>query len=126
MSLTTEQLALLTKLESGLYSLSNLTTPERELITATLRLSGLFTDQQKELLTDWHLPTTPEQVAAANAALPTGTAISARADNDGALWVNADLLTDCMRPGDTYHAIGGVLITLPLTKKTDRDFPITF
>ena len=123
MSLTSEQLALLQKIELGSYSFSSLSTEEQSLLSSILRPNGPFTSLQRDLLHDWYLPVTSGQLAAANAALPKGIAISGRADSEGVLWVNADLLTDCAQPGDTYNAIGGLLIALPLTKKPDSDFP---
>lgn len=123
MELTPKQLAVFEKLELGVYSFTDLSTDERALLSETLRANGSFTAQQRALLHGWYLQVTPEQVSAANAALPTDRAIFARADTEGALWLNADLLTDCARPGDTYHSITSTLVQLKLVKLDESNFP---
>jgi len=121
--MTPDQLALKNLLDTPL-SWVQLTPAQRSLLRETLRPSGEFTPEQRDLLQDRYLPITPEQLAQAQALLlPSRTQVSARADADGALWLPADLLTDCMEPTDTYHAIAGILATLPITLKSANDFP---
>ena len=122
--MTPEQLALKSLLDTAPLPWVQLTPGQRILLRETLRPSGEFTPEQRALLQDRYLPISPTQLDQAQALLlPSLTQVSARADADGALWLPADLLTDCMEPTDTYHAIAGILATLPITLKSANDFP---
>jgi hypothetical protein len=57
------------------------------------------------------LACTAAQVVAINAALPSCTRVAAKADIDGALWLGADLKTDC-GPGQTYAAAQALIMAL--------------
>ena len=121
--MTPDQLALKNLLDTPL-SWVQLTPAQRSLLRETLRPSGEFTPEQRDLLQDRYLPITPEQLAQAQALLlPSRTQVSARADTGGALWLPADLLTDCMEPTDNYHAIAPLLAQLPITLKPADEFP---
>lgn len=122
--MTPHQLSLKTLLDAAPLAWVQLTPEQRALLRETLRPSGEFTPEQRELLANRYLPITPEQLAQAQALLlPSRTQGSARADADGALWLPADLLTDCMEVTDTYHAIAPILAQLPITLKSTDEFP---
>lgn len=122
--MTPEQTALLELLASGAYSWADLDTEQQSLLSATLRPTGSFTVEQLALLADWYLVATPEQVATANATLaPLNRRIGSRLTTDDRTVANADLLTDCMRPGDTYHEIAPTLATLKLIRLEAEAFP---
>ena len=122
-NLTPEQTALLNLLAPGDYAWADLNAEQRDILRATLRPTGPFTDAQRELLRDRWLPITPEQLAQAQALLPPNIGIAPRADVDGGLWVGAYLLTDCVEGTDTYHAIAPILATLPITLVPPDRFP---
>jgi hypothetical protein len=124
--LTPEQTALFTKLESGSYSFTDLSTDERAVISATLRPVKYrpFTEEQRQLLTDWYLLVTVEQLEYIKTILSPGLGLNPRITTDGRITLDADLLTDCVRPGDTWYSIVSVLTTYPLIKLSASDFPI--
>ncbi|MBD1876246.1 hypothetical protein H6F75_22425 [Nodosilinea sp. FACHB-131] len=122
--MTPDQLALKELLDSAPLAWVQLNPNQRSLLRKTLRPDGEFTPEQRELLQDRYLPITTEQLAQAQRLLlPRRTQVNARADADGAMWLPADLLTDCMEVSDTYHAIVGLLAQLPITLKPADDFP---
>lgn len=123
--LSTEQQSLFNLLAPGAYAFSELDGEQQQLLAATLRPIGPFSTEQQALLTNWYLLITPDQLAAANATLaPLKRGISGRTTIDDRTTTNADLLTDCIRPGDTYHAIAPLLATLKLIKLNADQFPI--
>jgi len=123
-NLTPEQTALLNLLAPGDYAWADLDAAQQQLLSATLRPTGPFTDEQRSLLADWYLLITPEQLAAANATLaPLGLGIGSRQATDGRVVTNARLLTDCLRQGDNYAAIAPILTTLPITLAPPDQFP---
>lgn len=123
-NLTPEQSALLELLAPGAYAWATLDTAQQQLLSATLRPAGSFTDEQRSLLADWYLIISPEQLAAANATLaPLRMAIASRTTTDGRTTINADLLTDCVQPGDTYRAIASTLAQLKLIRLPPTAFP---
>ena len=124
MALSTDQLALLNLLAPGDYAWADLDAAQQQLLSATLRPTGPFTDEQRSLLADWYLLITPEQLAAANATLaPLGLGIGSRQATDGRVVTNAHLLTDCLRQGDNYTAIAPILAHLPITLVPPDQFP---
>ena len=124
MALSTDQLALLNLLAPGDYAWADLDAAQQQLLSATLRPTGPFTDEQRSLLADWYLLITPEQVSTANATLdPLGQGVGSRQTSDGRTVTKADLLTDCVQPTDNYHAIAPILTTLPITLVPPDQFP---
>ena len=124
MTLSTEQQALLELLAPGDYAWADLDAAQQQLLSATLRPAGSFTAEQRELLADWYLIITPEQVATANDTLASiGLGIGSRQATDGRTVTNADLLTDCIQAQDTYYAITHILTTLPLIRLNPNAFP---
>ena len=122
--LTPDQTALLNLLAPGDYAWADLNADQQQLLSATLRPTGPFTDEQRELLAEWYLVITPEQLATANDTLaPLGLGIGSRQTTDGRVVTNADLLTDCLRQGDNYTAIAPILATLPITLVPPDQFP---
>lgn len=125
MALNSEQTTLLELLAPGTYAFSEITPEQQQLLAITLRPIGPFTDEQRALLVDWYLLVTPEQIAAANATLaPLSLGIGSRQTSDDRTVTNADLLTDCMRPGDTYQAIAPFLSTLKIIRIAPEEFPV--
>ena len=118
-----EQLELKELLDTQPLAWVDFTAEQRDLLRATLRPTGPFTDAQRDLLENRWLPITPEQLAQAQALLPPNIGIAPRADVDGGLWVGAYLLTDCVEGTDTYHAIAPILTTLPITLVPPDRFP---
>ena len=124
-NLTPEQTTLLELLANGDYAWADLDTDQQQLLSATLRPTGPFTEEQRELLADWYLILTPQQLATANAVLaPLGLGIGSRQTTDGRVVTNADLLTDCVQPTDNYYEIRSILATLPITKLETYAFPV--
>ena len=123
MALSTDQLALKALLDTQPLAWVDFTAEQRDLLRATLRPTGPFTDAQRELLENRWLPITSEQLAQAQALLPPNIGIAPRADVDGGLWVGAYLLTDCVEGTDTYHAIAPILAHLPITLVPPDQFP---
>ena len=123
-NLTPEQTALLNLLAPGDYAWADLDADQQQLLSATLRPTGGFTAEQRELLAEWYLVVTPEHLATANATLaPLGLGIGSRKTTDGRVVTNADLLTDCLRQGDNYTAIAPILAHLPITLVPPDQFP---
>lgn len=81
--------------------------------TLAAKLTG-FDGEQRAWFRDWWFQCTQANVDAMNAALPASTRVSAVA-YDNKLWLNVDLVTDCMNAGDTYFACRSVLRTLVMT-----------
>ena len=123
--MTPQQLELKELLDSQPTAWADLNADQQQLLSATLRPTGGFTDEQRELLRDRWLPITPEQLAQAQALLPSNIGIAPRADVDDGLWMGAYLLTDCVEGTDTYHAIAPILTTLPITLVPPDRFPQT-
>ena len=123
-NLTPEQTALLNLLAPGDYAWADLDAAQQQLLSSALRPAGSFTEEQRELLADWYLIITPQQLATANAVLaPLGMGIGSRQTSDGRTVTNAHLLTDCLRQGDNYHAIAPILAHLPITLVPPDQFP---
>lgn len=121
MALSGRDAAVKQLLDSG-KDLTKLTREERNLVRDVLRPNKGFTDAQREILSNGWLPVTATQVDAMNALLPVGTQVAGIVDINGDMWVGAHLLTS-IEPGDAYEAAGGILSTLPITRKNLRDFP---
>jgi len=122
--MTPEQTALLNLLAPGDYAWADLNADQHQLLSSALRPTGPFTAEQRELLADWYLILTSEQLATANDTLaPLGLGIGSRKTTDGRVVTNADLLTDCLRQGDNYTAIAPILATLPITLVPPDQFP---
>ena len=123
-NLTPEQTTLLNLLAPGDYAWADLNTDQQQLLSTTLRPTGTFTDEQRELLADWYLVITPQQLATANAVLaPLGLGVGSRQTSDGRMVVNAHLLTDCLWQGDNYYLISHILNKLKLVKLEIDKFP---
>ena len=124
MAISTDQLALLNLLAPGNYAWADLDAAQQQLLSATLRPTGPFTEEQRELLAEWYLLITPEQLATANDTLASlGLGIGSRQTTDGRVVTNAHLLTDCLRQGDNYTAIAPILAHLPITLVPPDQFP---
>ena len=65
-NLTPDQTALLNLLAPGDYAWADLDAAQKQLLSSALRPVSSFTEEQRELLADWYLLITPEQVATAN------------------------------------------------------------
>lgn len=100
-------------------SWQDLTTNQKN--AAKAMLSGGFNDAQRAWLTKQWLVITQPDVDAINATLPAGTRVSPVADAGGALYVNADLLTDSQDPGSTYFAARAVIRRLVWAEVTPVD-----
>jgi hypothetical protein len=96
---------------------------QRNLLRAQLRPDGPFTEQQQAWLADFYLLVGEKQLADMRAALPPGLDLPTRLTNKGALTLNANLLTDCMSEGDTWHAIAADLATLTMIYLEPEAFP---
>lgn len=124
-NLTPNQITLLQILAKGEHSWIDLTVDQQIELSSVLRPENSFTSDQRELLKDWYLLISPEQLLEANDTLqPLGLAIGSRQTIDGQTVTNADLLTDCIQPTDTYHSIAHILATLKLIKLTPDMFPL--
>ena len=124
MALSTEQTALLELLANGDYAWVDLNANQQQLLGATLRPAGSFTEEQRELLANWYLIITPEQLATANDTLAhLSLRVGSRQTGDGRVVTNAHLLTDCVQLKDNYHAIAHILTTLPLIRLSPEAFP---
>jgi hypothetical protein len=122
--MTPEQLELKVILDTNPVAWNNLTPDQKLLLRNTLRPEEDFTNDQRELLLNRWLPISIEQLGTIESLLPSQVRVQAIADVDDDLWIGADLLTDCMQEGDTYHAIASILATLPITLKSPEDFPV--
>lgn len=121
--MTPEQLELKELLDSAPAAWVDLTPEQQALLSQTLRPDGEFTAEQRELLKDRWLLVTETKLAEMISDLSPGIGLHAVADLEQNLWLSADLLTDCLRPTDTYYEIGADLIYLPITLKSASDFP---
>ena len=121
--MTPQQLELKELLDSQPTAWAEFTKEQRDLLSEILRPDGPFTDEQRELLRDRWLPTTSEQLAQARDLLPPKVGVARKVHVDGGLWLSAYLLTDCIQPTDTYHAIAPILTTLPITLVPPDRFP---
>jgi hypothetical protein len=125
----------------------SLSTEARTLLRQHLRSHGGFTEQQQAWLYGdggFWLVATPARMAAIQAALPKGLALSGRVPsvalmtslrvslstgigvsaeliNSDDRLLSASLLTDCLEPGDTWHAIAPLLAQLPIVHDPEME-----
>lgn len=90
---------------------------------ARARIREAFNDPQRDFFAKWWLRVTAAQVTAGNALLPPNVRVTARRANDGLLYVNADLLTDC-QDGETYAAAKNALQARTLVRKQLNEWPV--
>lgn len=146
--MTSEQAALLQKLEVSELSFNDLTDSEKLLLTQTLRPIDSFSTEQRELLKDWYLVLDTKSLKTIRAAINTydetaklklglstretlpitfeqgtGWFDSGTSSNQKQTVTSASLLTDC-RPSDTWGVIGDYLRNLVLAKIPADLFPI--
>jgi hypothetical protein len=83
-----------------------------------------FSAEQRALLANLWLLATPLGVEATNDTLrPLHRQISSRETIEGETVIPCDLLTDCLHPGHTYHAIAEWLVGLMIVERLPDAFP---
>lgn len=123
MNLSTEQLQLIEKLKSGLYSYQGLSEDEKQLLRQTVRPDGCFTNEQKQLLSNFYLVVENLEFIKSTLTL-LNLDINPIETLDGLQVINADLLTDCLEPSDTWYSIRNWLATMTIKYLLPEDFPI--
>lgn len=76
-----------------------------------------FDGPQRDWFRDWWLAATPAQVTAINAALPARTRVAPVTINS-VLYLNIDILTDVIDPGNTYYPARATVAQLVCTNVT--------
>lgn len=112
--MTVLTLAQLATVVSG-KSWDTLTAAQRTDVRDTLgpKIAG-FDGQQRAWFRDWWFACTQANVDAMNALLPPNVRVEA-VSYLSVLYLNIDLITDCIQAGDTYFAARSVLRTLVCT-----------
>jgi len=125
--MTEQQTAMLIELSAPLVaepkSWAELTEEQQEAFRWLLPEPGIgFSDEQRYWLNFWWLPVSAEDVSALNELMPANHRLSARADADGNLWLNSDVLSDAI-DGGPWAAIWSTVSTLPLTYRAEESWP---
>lgn len=93
-------------------------------LAAALMPAPSFTLEQRGYLNLWWLPVSQEGLSALNALCPPDTILTARAQVDGSLYLNADLLSDALE-GGRLAALLPILKTMTLTYFLPEDWPVS-
>ena len=96
------------------FSWATLPAEYRELMSALVRPTGSFSQEQTDFLKDFWLVVSPEQLKEMQGKLPSRLRLTPRETLDGSLCLLAALLTDSQRPADTWGVIGDVLAELEI------------
>ena len=105
------------------FSWATLPAKNRELMSALVRPTGSFSQEQTDFLKDFWLVVSPEQLKEMQGKLPSRLRLTPRETLDGSLCLLAALLTDSQRPGDTWHAIAEPLAQLEIRYILPEEFP---
>jgi hypothetical protein len=99
--------------------------PEQEAaFRVLLPLPGVgFDATQREWLSLWWLPVTPEGLAALNALMPPHHVLAAREDTESNLWLSADVLSDAI-DGGRLAALWPLVSALPLNYRPVESWPV--
>lgn len=121
----TNQLDLINKLKTGLHTYNSLSNNEKSLMRETLRPSSGFTSEQVELLKNFYLVPHETYLEAFSEILPPlNLGIVIKETTTGIKVINADLLTDCLEPSDTWYSIKDYLVMCIITYLTPDMFPV--
>jgi hypothetical protein len=96
----------------------------KETIVAIMRPMPSFTPEQRSFLNHWWVAVDSGDVAAINALMPYGHICAPRIDNDGGLWLSADLFTDSVDDGSRLSAILPLLLSHQLHYHDDDFWPV--
>jgi hypothetical protein len=96
----------------------------KETVIAIMRPNPSFTPEQRAFLDHWWLEVDSGDIDAINALMPENHVVSPRADNNGGLWLSADLFTDAVDGGSRLNAILPLLLGHPLHYHEDDFWPI--
>ena len=105
------------------FSWATLPAEYRELMSALVRPTGSFSQEQTDFLKDFWLVVSPEQLEEMRRKLPPRLGLMSRETTDGMLCLLAALLTDSQRPADTWHAIAEPLAQLEIRYILPEEFP---
>lgn len=78
-----------------------------------------FDGEQRAWFKDWWMACTQAQVDTMNALLPANVRVAPK-DISGSLYLNIDIITDVLNPGDTYYPARMTLRSLVFTNITPQ------
>jgi hypothetical protein len=112
--MTPEEIALITAIGEAIRSQpmawDDIPEGMKETVIAIMRPTPSFTPEQRGFLNHWWLSVTTDDIAAINALMPENHVVSPRIDNDGGLWLSADLFTDAVDEGSRLNSILPLLL----------------
>lgn len=119
-----DEQSLLTKLDSGNYSLVELPPDEQSFMAEVLRPTAEgFTDEQREYFENRYLLLPDDRVFELQSLQRSDRVASWRQTIDGRKLLSVSLLTDC-REGETWYHLRSLLGTLKFVKVLPDAFPV--
>jgi len=104
-------------------SWSQIPAEQQTAIIQILKPRPNFSADQREFLSWWWAQVDAQTVETINSNMPSHHVVAPRADANGMLYVNADLFTDAVLPGDRLNRILSSLQDSTLVYRTAEDWP---